>query len=192
MNTISSAVDHMQQYHLALEQAKDMRHDCEAHIVKDALIPTTMIDQILAFNLNQQSIDSLSYYKYIQVEKIVSIDSQNYCILRAPLFTASLGQQLTIATFPICDADDRCLQINYSPVFVVNYATEELYFPDECDGIHPWACQPGVRYDKDSLPCLHGLSNGDASQQQRCPMMIYTWHPPPQPVCTLQLKPLCS
>lgn len=72
-----------------------------------------------------------------------------------------------------------CSRITSLPDFVVNFSTEEIYIPNECQGSQPAACPPGVRYNKNALACLHGLANRDPEQQRQCPLTIYKTTPQP-------------
>ena len=65
--------------------------------------------------------------------------------------------------------------------------TEDLYFPEDCFGPTPKACRPGVVYDKDQMPCLHGLVNGDVQQQEQCPL-TYTQRKAPTSAETRQVN----
>ncbi|ELU18460.1 hypothetical protein CAPTEDRAFT_208008 [Capitella teleta] len=146
-----------------------------------------MVEHILASGQNQREIDPVNYYAYIQVRKITEIDGKVYCMLRAPLFASDKERQISIVTVPTCIAG-KCLKLYQPEPFIINYATEELYYPSECSGPKPRACRPGVKYDKRELPCLHGLINGDPTQQAKCPLTVYKDMPPPQPIATVALN----
>lgn len=45
-----------------------------------------------------------------------------------------------------------------------------------------------MRYDKNASACLHGLANGDAEQQQQCPLTNYKTRSSPQLICILHLN----
>lgn len=66
--------------------------------------------------------------------------------------------------------------------FIINYATEELYYPDQCHGPDPQMCRPGVKYDKKQQSCLHGLVHNDKEQQHTCPVTYYNTQPPQQQI----------
>ena len=179
--------DHITQYEEALAQIQAVRVACEARIVTEQVLPVQMVTQILSQGNNRVKINPIEYYAYIQVKKITTIDDEVYCVLRAPMFSDSMQYEITIRTFPKC-YDGKCLEIYQPPPFIIDYGTEELYFPDECTGPIPKACRPGVIYDKTHQPCLHGLINHDPQQQAECPLTYYSKPPPPGDITTATLN----
>ena len=179
--------DHIAQYEESLAQIQAVRVACEARIVTEQVLPVQMVRQILSQGNNRVKINPVEYYAYIQVEKITTLDDEVYCILRAPMFSDATQYEITIRTFPKCQ-DGKCLEIYQPPPFIVDYGTEELYFPDECSGPTPKACRPGVIYDKTHQPCLHGLINHDPQQQAECPLTYYSISPPPGEITTATLN----
>lgn len=171
------------QYEAKLAQAQAIRLACEARIVTEQVVPINMIPVILAEANSRASINPLAYYAYIQVEKIITVDDITYCVLKAPIFGDDDQTLIHIRTFPVCK-DQRCLHLYQPPPFILNYQTEDLYFPSECHGPVPQACRPGVIYDKAHQPCLHGLVNSDPHQQQQCPITYHSQPPPPGDVTT--------
>lgn len=119
------------------------------------------------------------YYAYIEVEKVMEVDESVVCVLRAPLFTGHEEKLYSVATFPMKHSD-QYVQILPPPSFVLDLATEDLYFPDECHGPVPKACRPGVKYDKQQQPCLHGLITEDREQLSRGPMTLFAKRPRPK------------
>ena len=184
---IDIIIEDLRQYEETLALIQAMRISCESRTVTEQLIPTKMAEEILTSGLNHQKIDPLTYYAYIQVRKITEIEGKVYCVLRAPLFTDDKQAQMAVTTVPTC-TPGKCLKLYQPEPFVMSYTTEELYYPTECFGPKPKACRPGVKYDKRQLPCLHGLINGDPTQQTQCPITIYKNKPPPQPIATVTLN----
>jgi hypothetical protein len=188
INTLLDVVEaNLREYEGTLAMVQAMRVSCESRIITEQLIPPIMVEHILASGQNQREIDPVNYYAYIQVRKITEIDGKVYCMLRAPLFASDKERQISIVTVPTCIAG-KCLKLYQPEPFIINYATEELYYPSECSGPKPRACRPGVKYDKRELPCLHGLINGDPTQQAKCPLTVYKDMPPPQPIATVALN----
>ena len=180
-------IENLRQYEESLAMVQAMRISCESRIVTEQLIPSGMIRDILASGWNHQKIDPITYYAYIQVRKITEVEGKVYCVLRAPMFTHDRQTQITVITVPTCSAGN-CLKLYQPQPFVISYTTEELYYPNECFGPTPKACRPGIKYDKKQLPCLHGLINGDSTQQTQCPITVYKNKPPPQPIATVTLN----
>ena len=174
-------------YERGVEHLLDARTSCEARIVSERLIPVTVMSDILRTGENGLDVPIRGYYAYVDVTKIIEYDEQLICVLRAPLFENASPMQLTIHTFPICDSG-KCVQIHQPEPFVINYDTEEIYFPNTCRGPKPQACLPGVRYDKNQQLCLHGLSTDDRVQQQQCPVTLFDHVPPPGRIVTGSLN----
>ena len=179
--------DSIAEYEDALAQIQAVRIACEAGIVNEHLLPISFVKNILASGENRYQMDPLKYYSYIQVRNIVTIDDNHYCILRAPLLSDATQAKIQVHTFPVCNGDS-CAQLYQPPPFIINYETEDVYFPDECYGPIPQVCQPGVVFDKVHQPCLHGLINGDTYQQAYCPITRYNQKPPPGPILTAAIN----
>ena len=178
MSQLDIVEQSMIEYSEVLAQVQAVRVACEAGKVTEQMLPIRVVKGVLSSGENFRTISPLRYYPYIQVEKIMTTASVNYCVLKAPLFTETSPVKVLIHTFPICQ-QGKCVQLYQPPEFIVDYGSEELYFPDSCEGPIPQACQPGVKYDKNHQLCLHGLINGDTFQQQQCPMDYYASPPPP-------------
>lgn len=162
---------HLAAYEEALGQAQAVRTECEMRLITERTIPLSMVKEILSLGYNQKSLNLPSYYPYIQVTKIFQQDDEIICKLEAPLFSDADTHLFYFKTFEQCDRQ-YCLQVVQPEPFVLDFATENLYYPDECHGPIPQACRPGVIYDKTQKQCQHGLINHDASLQQSCPVTI--------------------
>lgn len=184
---IHALENHVTEYELAVQKAEEARYACEAQIVNEQVIPKDVVYQILTTGENRHDIAPEQYYAYIKVRKITVINGELFCILEGPQFQANMQMEITIKTLPVCE-QGRCIQIHQPPPFVLDYETENLYFPDECHGPTPKACRPGVIFDKDHQPCLHGLINHDAQQQKMCPLTLYVTPPPLGEVTAGQLN----
>lgn len=183
MSMLDLIDDHLFSYEESLGQIQAVRTSCEGRIVTEQVLPIEMVKQILAVGDNQAPVTPEAYYAYVKVEKITTLDEQIICILQAPLFSSSTQYLSTIKTFPKCN-QEKCLQIHQPDPFILDFETEDLYFPDECHGPIPQACRPGVVYDKTQQPCLHGLINHDPTQQIQCPVTYYATPPPPGAIIT--------
>ena len=146
-----------------------------------------MVEQLLKQEENKMHLPSQEYYGYMKVDKLTVIDQELYCIITGPLFDAHTHVELTVKTLPMC-TEEHCAKLHQPPSFIIDYETEDLYFPDECFGPTPKACRPGVVYDKRHLPCLHGLINRDPTQQKQCPLTYYLQAPAFAEVTTGELN----
>ena len=187
-NMFELITDHLRQYEANLGLAQALRVACESRIVNEKLIPIEFVKRILATGENHINIDPIQYFSYIRVEKITEIESEAFCVLRAPLFSSDTQQLYMIQTFPMCSDEGHCVRIRTPETFVLNQETETIYYPDECHGPVPKACRPGVVYDKNQLPCLHGLITNDITKQKQCIVLVYDKKPPPTKVSTEKLN----
>ena len=87
---------------------------------------------------------------------MTEINGQTLCVVRAPLFTDKNPVEINIHTFSQCQ-QSRCLKLYQTPPVIIDFFMEDVYFPEQCFGPTPRACQLGVKYDKKHQPCLHGL-----------------------------------
>jgi len=177
----------MDEYQELLAEMQAVRVACEARLVTEQVLPTAVVRNLLAAGENHREIPVEQYYAYIKVRKIIEVDGQHYCVLQAPMMSHARPIKIGIHTFPVCQ-DAQCIQLYQPKPFVIDYATEELYFPEQCYGPTPQACQPGVRYDKGHQTCLHGLVNGDGEQQLTCPITYFDKPPPAQKIVTDKLN----
>lgn len=175
--------DAISEYQIAIAEMQSVRIACEAGIVTEQIVPIEIVRNLLSSNENHRRVQPLQYYAYMRVAKIIEVDDQHYCVLRAPLLTDHYSVRIGIHTFPVCQ-DERCIKLYQPPQFVVDYETEDLYFPEECFGPVPQVCQPGVKYDKTQQECLHGLINSDHFQQSMCPVTYYDKASPPSKIVT--------
>ena len=168
-------------------QAALARMSCESRKVNEVLLPPSFLKQVLASGDNHQLMSIMNYYAYLEVEKITLIAGDNYCLVKAPLFSADDLQHVHIHTFPTC-SNSSCAKVFQPPPFVFNSQTEDIFFPETCFGPQPQACLPSVKYDKNTLPCYHGLYLNDPAQLQECPVTLYRQRPPPGPIRTATLN----
>ena len=148
----------------AVNNIRNARVACESRIVNEHVVPMKMVSELLRESGNLMDILSNDYYGYMVVDKLTVIDGELYCLITGPMFDTHTHMEVTIKTLPMC-SENRCAQLHQPPPFIIDYQTEDLYFPDECHGPTPKACRPGVIFDKVHQPCLHGLINHDPQQQ---------------------------
>lgn len=127
----------------AVNQIRNARVACESRIVNEQLIPVKMIKKRHEDKENRNHVLATEYYGYMQVDKLTVIDDELYCIITGPSFEAYTHMELTVKTLPMYE-EDRCAQPHQPPPFIIDYETEDLYFPDECHGPTPKACRPEV------------------------------------------------
>ena len=178
----------------SLDDYKDMlsamqavRIACEAQIVTEQVLPVSIVNELLSSGENHQHLPAVQYYSYIKVDKIIEIEGQQFCVLKAPMLADTSPVRIGIHTFPVCQ-EDRCIRLYQPQPFIIDFATEELYFPEQCFGPTPQVCQAGVRYDKNQQLCLHGLINDDSQQQLTCPLTYYDKQPPAQKIVADKLN----
>ena len=148
----------------AVNKVRNPRVACESRIINEQLVQRFMVEELLREGGNLMDILSSEYYDYMVVDKLTVIDEELFCLITSPMFDNHPHMEIVIKTLPMCD-ENHCAQLHQPPPFVIDYHTEDLYFPDECHDPTPKACRPGVIYDKVHQPCLHGLSNCDPQQQ---------------------------
>ena len=186
MNTLSTFSELMHNRENFNQKARVTRLACESNTVNEDLVPPAILQEVLDSPLNHAQVSVLKYYSYLQVQKIVTIDDTDYCIMRAPVFETIRNIEYTIATFPICNG--TCLQLTAPPPFLIIPVTEEITFPEVCVGYDPKACRPSVRYSKASMPCYTGLISGDVEAQKECVMTLHPRQIMSQPVPTTELN----
>lgn len=174
-------------FHYHLDQSSLARSACEAGIVNSKLVSDSLLEELLTQPNNRVSMSHISYYQYMTVERIITIDKITYCIIQAPLLDDEIQKLYHINTFPICHPNQGCLRIYRDAVLVMGTTSGDIFFPEKCYGRHPVACSPGVIYSKSQQPCLHGLISGDIEQQKLCPI-TYTKEPEPAHPITTTVK----
>lgn len=173
----------MAQYQADLDQADLGRISCESHIVNDKLVTRDIIQELLSSPGNRVLIEPLAYYQYIKVEKMTTINGTVYCILKAPQMSSEPQKLYHLNTFQVCNPSG-CYKVYHDVELVFGTLTEDIYFPVQCFGRHPVACQPGVVYPKNQQKCLHGLITGDPRQQEYCSITYKKAPEPAHPVST--------
>ncbi len=187
MTLINMVSDAISNFDTIQRQAALARMSCESRKVNEIILPHSFLEQILSSGDNHQTVDLMNYYGYLEVEKITFINGDNYCLIKAPLFSADNLRKIHIHTFPTC-VNTSCVRIFQPPPFVFNSHTEDIFFPETCFGPQPQACLPSVKYDKNTLPCYHGLYLNDPTQLKECPLTLYRQRPPPGPIQTATLN----
>lgn len=136
--------EYVASYEEVIAQVDGVQTTCESQVVNEKNVPLTMVKEILTAGGNIARVVPYTYYAYIEVEKIMEVDKSVVYVLQAPLFTGYEKKLDSVATFPMKHGD-QYVQILPPPSFVLDLATKDLYFPDECHGPVPKAYRPGIK-----------------------------------------------